>query len=574
MALGTMRPRGPSRRLAPTTGLLILAVVVAGAMCVYPAFMLLRGSFFTGSIGRPGPPSLQNYFAVYGSVDTYQLFATTLVYAVATGVVAVAAGFLIAWIAVRTNAPLARHMGWLVFATYALPGTLTSIGWILLANPNTGFLNELARGVLGRDATPFNVYSFLGMVFVAACHSYALAFAFLAASLHSTDPSLEDAARTAGASPLTVFRRINVPLTWPALLSTATILVILGLESFDVPAFVGIPANIRVFSTQIFIETSVRTPPDFGRAATFGVLPLLVALGLTLVYQRSVVTPDRYATITGKAYRPRRIDLGPWRWPATAAFLGIFLVTALLPVATLGLVSLAPTLTEAKDLDVGSFGLGNYAAILSDPVAQRAIGNTLTLAALGATVAMLLAFGVALATLRTKVRGRGLIEYVLFLPFAIPSIVLAVGILWGYVSFPIGVYGTIFILLIGYVTKFMPYGLRTASTSLLQIHRELEEQAYVAGASFGQVIMRVIVPLVVPGFVAGWTLLAVVFLREFTMSILLWSSGSEVVTVLFFDYWTNGRFGLVSALGLMLIAVSLAVVFAVRRVTRVDAVAA
>jgi len=136
------------------------------------------------------------------------------------------------------------------------------------------------------------------------------------------------------------------------------------------------------------------------------------------------------------------------------------------------------------------------------------------------------------------------------------------------------VYGTIFILLIGYVTKFMPYGLRTASTSLLQIHRELEEQAYVAGASFGQVIMRVIVPLVVPGFVAGWTLLAVVFLREFTMSILLWSSGSEVVTVLFFDYWTNGRFGLVSALGLMLIAVSLAVVFAVRRVTRVDAVAA
>lgn len=573
MVVGT-RPRASWRRLTPTAVLLAFAVVLAGAMCIYPAVMLVRGSLLTGGFGHPGPPSLQNYFAVYGDVDTYSLFGTTLVYAVATAVVSVAVGFLVAWIAVRTNAPLARHMGWLVFATYALPGTLTSIAWILLANPNTGFLNELARTVLGSRATPFNVYSFLGMVFVAVCHSYALAFTFLAASLHSTDPSLEEAARTAGAPPLTVFRRVNVPLTWPALLSTATILVILGLESFDVPAFVGIPANIRVFSTQIFIETSVRTPPDLGRAATFGVLPLLVALGLTFVYQRSVVAPERYATITGKGYRPRRIDLGPWRWPATAVFLAVFLVTALLPVATLLLVSLAPTLNEAKDFDVRSFGLENYAAILSDPVAQRAIRNTLTLAALGATVAMLLAFGVALATLRTRIRGRGLIEYVLFLPFAIPSIVLAVGVLWAYVSFPIGVYGTIFILLIGYVTKFMPYGLRTASTSLLQIHHELEEQARVAGASFGRVVMRVIVPLIIPGFVAGWTLLAVVFLREFTMSILLWSSGSEVVTVLFFDYWTNGRFGLVSALGLLLIAVSLAIVFAVRRVTRVDAVAA
>lgn len=568
------RPLRLWRWITPTGVFLALAVVLAAALCLYPAFMLLRGSFLGGRIGRPGPPTLANYVSIYGDVDTYALFGTTLVYALGTAVAAVVVGLAIAWIAVRTNAPLARHMGWLVFATYALPGTLTSIAWILLANPNTGLLNELGRTVLGRDVTVFDIYSFPGMLFVAAGHSYALAFTFLAASLHSTDPSLEEQARVAGARPLRVFWRVNLPLTWPALLSTGTILLILGLESFDVPAFIGIPANIRVFSTQIFIETSVRTPPDFGRAATFGVLPLLVALGLTRVYQRSVVAPERYATISGKAYRPRRLDLGRWRWVATAVFLAVFFVTAVLPVATLVLVSLAPTLNAAKAFDVRTFGLANYATILRDPVAQRAIVNTLTLAALGASVAMLLAFGVALATLRTRLRGRGVVEYVLFLPFALPSVVLGVGVLWGYVSFPIGVYGTIFILLIGYVTKFMPYGLRAASTALLQIHRELEEQARIAGASFGVVLRRIIVPLILPGFVAGWTLLAVVFMREFSMSILLWSSGSEVVTVLFFDYWTNGRFGLVSALGLLLIAVSLAVVFAVRRATRVDAVAA
>ncbi|MDE3192597.1 MAG: iron ABC transporter permease [Chloroflexota bacterium] len=574
MGAGTERPRAWSRRLTPTGVFLAAAVALSAALCIYPAATLLRGSLFSGSISDPGPATLQNYVSVYGDGATYALFGTTLVYAVGTAVAAVVVGLVVAWIAVRTNAPLARHMGWLVFATYALPGTLTSIAWILLANPNTGLLNELARSVLGPDATLFNVYSFLGMLFVSVGHSYALAFAFLAASLHSTDPSLEEAAGTSGARPLTVFWRVNLPLAWPALLSTATILVILGLESFDVPAFVGIPANVRVFSTQIFVETSVRTPPDFGRAATYGVLPLLVALGLTLVYQRSIVAPERYATIRGKAFRPRRLDLGRWRWPATGVFLVVFFVTALLPVATLVLVSLAPTLSEATSFDVRTFGLGNYATILGDPVAQRAIRNTLILAALGATAAMLLAFGVALASLRTRLRGRGLVEYAIFLPFAVPSVVLAVGILWGYVSFPIGVYGTIFILLIGYVTKFMPYGLRSASTSLLQIHPELEEQARVAGASLGQTIRRVVMPLILPGFVAGWTLLAVVFMREFSMSILLWSSGSEVVTVLFFDYWTNGRFGLVAALGLLLIAVSLAVVFAVRRVSRVDTVAA
>lgn len=536
--------------------------------------MLLRGSFTTGRVGRPGPFTFQNYFSIYGSTDTYALLGTTVAYAGAVALASVVVGMALAWIAVRTNAPLARHMGWLTFAAYALPGSLTSIGWTLLANPSTGFLNELARAVFGPEVTPFNVYSFLGMLFVSVCHSFTLAFAFLAASLHTMDPSLEEAARTAGARPLATAWRVSIPLSKPALLSTAAILLILGLESFDVPAFIGIPANIRVFSTQVFIETAVRTPPDFGRAATYGVLPLVLALGLTWYYQRAVVAPERFATIRGKAYRPRRVDLGRWRWVATGAFLAVFSVTAALPLATLLLVSLAPTLDAVKTFDVASFGPRNYETILRDPIAQRAIRNTLTLAALGATVAMLVAFGVAIVTARVKPRAGGLIEYVLFLPFALPSVVLAVGILWGYVAFPIAVYGAIWILLIGYVTKFLPYGLRSASTALLQIHPELEEAARVAGASMGQVLARVVVPLIIPGFVAGWTLLAVVFMREFSMSLLLWSSGSEVVTVLFYDYWTNGQLGRLSALGMLLIVASLIIVFTVRRVTRVDTVAA
>ena len=247
----------------------------------------------------------------------------------------------------------------------------------------------------------------------------------------------------------------------------------------------------------------LKSPPDYGMAATYGSLPLRLALGLTFYYQRAIVAPERYATISGRAYRPRRIDLRGWRWVATGFFLVVFGLGAGLPMLTLIVVSLAPSLTAARTLALDSFSLQNYATIFRDSVAERAIRNTLTLALLGATVAVGATFLIGFVLLRTRLRGRGLLEYILFLPFALPSIVLAVGVLWGYVSFPISVYGTLWILGIGYVTKFMPYGLRSASGSLLQINRELEEAARVSGAGAVTLIRRVILPLAMPGLVTA-----------------------------------------------------------------------
>jgi len=534
--------------------------------------MLIRGSLTAGALGRFGPLTLANYTAVYGSLETYQLFGVTLLYAAGVAVVAVLVGLALAWIAVRTDTPLASQMGWLVFIPYAIPGTLTSVGWILLANPNTGFLNVLARNLTGRQVTPFNIYSFLGMVFVAAMPATVLAFTFLAVALRAMDPAFEEAGSMAGSGPVRTGWRVSLPLIRPAVLSMLAILLILGLESFDVPAFIGIPAKIYVFTTEVFVQTSVKIPPDYGMAATYGVLPLLLALLLTFAYQRSLAQPERYATISGKAFRPRRIKLGPWRWLTLAFFVLTFLVAAVMPVLTLLAVSLAPTLNQIRDFTFNGWGAQHFATILGDPVARRAIRNSVLLAVLGATSAMLMAFFVAYVNTRTRLRGRAVMEYLLFLPFAFPSIVLAVGVLWGYIRFPIAVYGTIWIMMIGYVTKFLPYGMRSMSGSLLQVHRELEESAKTSGATLGQALRRIIVPLTIPGFIAGWSLLIVVFLREFSMSLMLWSSGSEVVTVLFYDYWTNGRFGQLGALGMLLIAISLLLVLPVRRLLRVDAV--
>jgi len=549
-----------------------LAIALALVLCLYPTAMLLRGSLSAGALGKFGALTLRNYVAVYTSAETYQLFGVTLLYAAAVAVAAVLVGLLLAWIAVRTDTPLASEMGWLVFIPYAIPGTLTSVAWILLANPNTGFLNVLARRITGSNVTPFNVYSFLGMVFVAALPATILAFTFLAVALRAMDPSLEEASGMAGAGPLRTLWRVSIPLVRPAALSMLAILLILGLESFDVPAFVGIPARIYVFTTQVFVQTSVKIPPDYAMAATYGMLLLLLTLVLTYAYQRSLAQPERYATISGKAFRPRRIKLGPWRWLTFAVFAVVFLIGAILPLLTLLAVSLAPSLNQIRDATLAGWGGQHFGTILGDPIARRAIRNSVLLAVLGASAAMILSFFVSFNTTRARFRGRGLVEYLLFLPFAFPSLVLAVGVLWGYVRFPLAVYGTLWILLLGYVTKFLPYGLRSVSGSLLQIHRELEESARTSGATLGQVLRRVVLPLTMPGFVAGWSLLVVIFLREFSMSLMLWSSGNEVVTVLFYDYWTNGRFGPLGALGMLLIVISLLIVLPVRRLMKVDAV--
>lgn len=581
LSLPLPMPGRPVHRLAglvlgmsPTSLLLGAVVALTGFICLYPIGTLIRGTFSTGRITNPGPLTLHNYTAVYGSVETYQLLATTAVYAVGVALVSVSMGLVVGWIAVRTNAPLAKHMTWLVFLPYAVPGSLTAISWVLLANPNNGLLNEFLRNFIGSDATVFNVYSFPWMVFVAANHGFPLAFSFIVPALSQADPALEDASRMCGGGPLHTLRHVTFPLVWPACLSTIAILFILGLEAFDTPAFIGLPANIYVLSTQVFVAITGRVPPDYGRAATYGMLPLVVALVVAYYYQRTISRSERFATITGKGYRPGTMDLGPAKWLATAFVALVFVVVAVAPLGTIIAVSLAPSLLALQKLDLSVFGFANYGIIFDDPRAVRALVNTLVLGAGGATAAMFIAFMVSFVTTRAHLKGRGIIEYIAFFPFSFASVLLAVGILWGYVRFPLPVYGTLAILGIGYITKFLPYGLRVMSSAFLQVHKELEEAAQVTGAGLGRRLRTIMLPLTLPGVIAGWSVLAMVFMRELTMSLLLWTPASEVVSVRFYSYWTDGRFGELSAMGMLLVVVSLALVFIARRAGRTVAVGA
>jgi iron(III) transport system permease protein len=357
----------------------------------------------------------------------------------------------------------------------------------------------------------------------------------------------------------------------PAILAALTLNFVRALESFDTPAIIALPARIEVFTTKIYREALAAYPPDYNLAATYGVSLLAIALFFVYLYRRFTVRVERFATVTGKGYRPNVVDLGRWRYVAAGGAALILVLIVVLPVLMLLITSLlpyyqVPTLESAKLAT-----LKNYAYVFQNDRIYQALGNSVFLSVAGATVAMLLAGVIGYITVKTKVRGRGLLEALTFLPWAFPSTALAIGLLWAYVQVPLPIYATIWILLIAYVTRFLPYGLRAVTSTIVQIHTDLEEASRAAGAGVGTTLRRILFPLMRPGLIAGWILLATIFMREFSLSLFLYSPSSEPVGPLLYFLWLDGQTGAVGALGMLVSVVSAVLVAVASRYSRVTA---
>jgi iron(III) transport system permease protein len=449
------------------------------------------------------------------------------------------------------------------------PPALLAIAWTLLASPTVGLLNAFLKPIFLVPEGPLNIYSMPGLIFVEALVLTPLAFLIVAAALRGMDPSLEESARMLGSSQWRIARRITFPLMRPALLAALTLNFVRALESFDTPAIIALPARIEVFTTKIYREALAAYPPDYNLAATYGVSLLVIALVFVYLYRYFTTRVERFATVTGKGYRPNVVDLGRWRWAAAAGAGLILVLVVVLPVLMLLVTSLlpyyqVPTLESAKLLT-----LKNYAYVFQNDRIFNALGNSLFLSVAGATVAMLLAGIVGYITVKTRVRGRGVLEALTFLPWAFPSAALAIGLLWGYVKIPLPIYATIWILLIAYVTRFLPYGLRAVTSTIVQVHKELEEASRSAGAGVATTVRRILFPLMRPGLIAGWILLATIFMREFSLSLFLYSPSSEPVGPLLYFLWLDGQTGAVGALGILVSVVSAILVAVASRYARV-----
>ena len=367
----------------------------------------------------------------------------------------------------------------------------------------------------------------------------------------------------AGSSTWSTFRRITLPVMRPAMFSVLLIMFIRGIEAFEVPALVGVPAKISVFTTKIFLAIH-QFPSDFGLAGTYAVSVMTLSIAGVLLYQRATKSGERYATITGKGYRPRVIDLGPWRYVTLASACVIFFTALALPLIVLLWSSFIPYYGIPSRELLEKFTWDNYKYILNYPLAKVAFKNSFYLSIGSATLTMLLTSVISWITVRTRIRGRVLLESVAFLPITIPGIVLGVSLIWVYLTLPIPIYGTIWVLLLAYITRYMPYGIRAASATMIQINKELEEASMTSGGSWGQTFWRIIIPLLMPGFMAGWIYISIVSLRELSTSILLYSYNSTVLSIMAFDLWEGGQYTYVCALGILMVSLMIVMVTVAR----------
>jgi iron(III) transport system permease protein len=534
---------------------LIIGVCVALTLYlgVVPLAFLLWQSFFTPqTASKAAEFTLRNYADAYGSAETWILFWNSLKFATGTALLSFVLGTVLAWMNERTNTPFKSLFFALSILPLIIPGILFTVAWILLGSPKIGLINLALQRVFDTDAVFINVYSLGGMIWVDALHYSPMAFLLMTAALRSMDPALEESAVMSGASVLQVARKVTLPLVWPAIFATLLILFVRAIESFEVPALLGLPVGIQVFTSAIY-QAVHRYPSQVGLASSYAVTLLLITTIGVYFQSRLSTQGSKYATMTGKGFRPRRIDLGRWRYLAVAIFLIYFLLIVVLPFAVLLWSSFQKFYSVPSMEALQRLTLEPYRTILGYPSLARSVWNSLLLSAGTATIVMLVTAVICWIVVKTRLPGRWLLDNIASLPMVFPGIVLGLAIMILYLYLPIGVYGTIWILLIAYVTRFLPYGLRYNTTSMLQIHKELEESAAMSGASWTTTFRRIILPLLKPGLLAGWIYIVIVSIRELSSSILLYSPGTEVISILIWELWENGQYVELSALGVMFI---------------------
>jgi iron(III) transport system permease protein len=545
--------------------LFIAYVAVILFLCVlilYPALIVLNQSIRDLS----GALTFANFVNAYTNLRNYQAILNTIIIAGGTSLVAVIAGTFLAWAVVRTDMPGRRLIELASIVPFISTPLIGALAWILLASPRTGLINQAWRFIGGADAL-LDVYSLWGIIFIGALYEAPVVFLLVAGALRSMNPALEEASLSAGAGIVRTTLRVTLPLVLPAILAGALLVFILAAEQFGVPAVLGSPAKIRVLTTSIWEAQSVY-PPRAGLAAALSVTLLAIAL-IGLWLHKRALGARTFTTVTGKSAQPRRIALGGLRYLVLGLCLTYLLLAVVLPLGTIFLSSIRTIWTADFHLD--QFTLAHYDHILFRyRPAQRAIVNSLVIAAVGATVTILLCAFIAFLSQRTRLPGHKLLDTLTMIPLGFPGIVLAVGLLQAWIAPPLVLYGTIWILFVAYMTRYIPLGVRSVSASLHQIHPELEESSLSSGATWLQTFRRVTLPLVRGGVFAGWALLFVAFTRELSASVLLYSPGNEVLSVVIFDMYGEGNFRALSALTVLQIAISVAVLVIARLVTRLD----
>ena len=551
----------PVRGIEPSrVVLLALAMLACGLVAVFLVTIL----WMSVIAGTPGEATINytlgNIASMFSDAFTWKVLWNTLLFATVTVSVAFLAALPLAFLMERSDFPGKPVVFTLMTTSLLIPGFATALGWVFLLHPRIGIINKWLVALLDLDEAPFNITSIFGMGLIEGLSLVPVTFIMSSVIVRQMNPALEEAAGSSGATGFQTLTRVTLPIMWPGLLATAVYVAALSFAAFDVPATLGLTARIFTFSTYIYREvTPSEGAPHYGHVAALSLIMLVFAVLLSVWYRRVQKQAPRYATVTGKGFRPRITELRGWKWPAIAAVTAFFIVSQLLPLLTLGWASGLPFLRQPSPEAFAALSLNHFRNIPYDLI-RSTIGNTVLLMLLVPTLTLVLSTAISWTVLRLKVRGAAVLDFLAFLPVTIPHVVfslaallLALFVLRNWLP----IYGTIWILVLVYVIGRLSYGTRMTNTALIQIHPELEESAQVCGADTGGVLRRIIAPIMSPALLYAWIWIALLTYRELTLPVMLSTSDSMPFSVLVWGYVQASQYGPASAAALMMLGLML-----------------
>ena len=540
----------PAHRSVGAQGAILgVAVALLLFLVGYPVLWLLLGAF-----GLPQSFGLDSLERALTRPQNYTALVNTLQLALGAGLMSVALGVPLAWATARSNMELRRTVHALVALSYITPPYLTALAYIILLGPDAGHFNRLLRATFGLDAGPFNIFSMPGVIFVIGIHVFAFTYFLTYGALRSIDASLEESAQILGARRWQTTLRVNLPLVAPAITGGALLAAIDSMALFGPQAIIGMPAQIVFLPTRIY-ATIGGYPPRWGEAASLSlVLVALTVVGLAV--QRYFLERRSYVTIGGRGARTQRIELGGARWVLLGFCLIVVFFSAAAPIGVLTITAFSKSWIDPPSFD--NVTLEHFrTALFLDQIAVRGIYNSFRLATAAAAIAVAIGAAVAYLDLRTTIRGRRLLDYLAILPLGLPGTVMAVAVLLAFIRLPMPIYGTIWILLIAYVARFIPFATRSANATFRQIDPSLEEAGRIVGASWWQSIRRILLPLSRPGLLVAFLLVFIPAFGELSATILLYTGGTETIAIAIYRLNDLGQLEVVSALAVFTIAVVL-----------------
>jgi iron(III) transport system permease protein len=560
-----IKQRPLASRFSIRSLILGLTIAVVSYLVLVPLVMLLYASVMSTEDKLPFESTvatLGNYVLIFTSPSMVPIFFDTLLFTAGSLMLGLPAAILLAWLVERTAIPGRAWIANAILVPMTIPSLLSAIAWIQLLDPRTGWVNVVLRNLfsLSSDSGPFDIYSLYGMCFVQGLRLVPSAYLMIAASFRAMDPSLEEQSAMAGRGVTQTTLRITLPIMRPALLAALIYFIIVVIESFDIPGLLGFTARIRVLSTAIYWATHSEVGlPDYGLASALGTIILVAALILMWVYQRLTAHQERFATITGKGYRPREVGLGAWTGLATTFCLAYIFIAVVLPFVMLLWTSVQPFYAVPSADSLARVSFEGYFNIWRDNSVVRAVRNTMILALVTSLATILLAVLISWFVVRRQRTGNGVANYlatVSFLPQCVPSIVIGLAFIFVYMRFPIPLYGTLWIIALAFTTRYLAYGSRATTAALMQVHGELEEASQMSGARWTKTLRRITMPLLAPAMINVFLWVAVHAMQELSMAIMLYTPDTVVVSTLIWSMWQNGRTADAAVLGVLLTVLS------------------